>query len=105
MERLHALSLLALGRTAQARRWAEAALGRDPRAALVVLTCDLLEGRASDLEVDLPPAQAEAFLRRCVEAVMRGTRAELRERLCAALPALDGCFPALARWAQQLPGS
>ena len=95
--RLHLLSLLALGRTEEARQHAERARAHEPRAALVLLTCDLLEGRASDLEVDLPPSQAEAFFHSCVDAVLRGVRGELRERMVAVLPALDAYFPSVAR--------
>jgi hypothetical protein len=88
-----ALARLAAGDAAGARTLAQARTATDPVAGLVTLLADLAEGRDSDLELDLEPAEADRALRELVALLRRAARPEVRAALARGAPALAPAFP------------
>jgi len=88
-----ALARLAEGEVEGARALARALAPSLPEAALLVLLCDLCEGSASDLSIDLERDEAERALRRMAAALSRSARPEVRVRLAGASQAVAQEFP------------
>ena len=88
-----ALARLAQGEVAQAREIAHRLARSLPEAGLVELLCDLCEGRASDLAIDLERDEAERALRHMAAALSRSAGPEVRARIAGASQAVAGEFP------------
>jgi len=88
-----AVARLAGGDLDGARDAASAAAGADPAAALVGLLADLAASRDSELDLDLTPEEANAAMRGIAAALRASARAEVREALRRAAPAVEGAFP------------
>lgn len=88
-----ALARLAAGDPGQARAIATRLAPKDPAAGLVVLLADLAEGRDSELELPLEPAQADRALRDLVAVLRRAARPEVKAALARSAPAVGALFP------------
>jgi tetratricopeptide (TPR) repeat protein len=89
---LLAQALLASGDAACARGVASGVVRAQPEAALVILLCDLVEGRDSELELELEREEADRALRRCLAAVRAAGRPEVLDALRRSAPALAPIF-------------
>lgn len=97
-----AQALLAGGDLGAARALAAALAPEIAPAALGVLTCDLIEGRDSVLEIDLQPEEAWLALAGWVEALWRCGRRDLQERFALHAGAVQELFPRLPALLAQL---
>jgi hypothetical protein len=91
-----AVARLAAGDAAGSRALARALVAADPAAGLVVLLADLAEGRDSDLELDLEPAEADRVLRELAAVLRRAARPDVKAALVRGAPALEPLFPGIA---------
>ncbi len=88
-----AVAQLARGDLLAARAIARGIAAEVPEAALVELLCDLVEGRDSDLTVDLEPDEVERALRGQVGALAVAALPAVRTALLRGAPAVAGIFP------------
>ncbi len=88
-------AMMAAGDVIGARALATSLAVELPQAALGVLSCDLLEGRNSDLQIDLDPEEAWLALAGWVEVLWRSGRRDLRERFVLRAEAVRETFPRL----------
>jgi glycosyltransferase involved in cell wall biosynthesis len=88
-----ALANLASGDSAAARVLARGLVAELPEAALLELLCDLVEGRSSDLTVELEAEEADLALRRMVATLVASSVAPVRAALSRGASALAQPFP------------
>ena len=88
-----AVAQLARGDLVAARALSRRLAAEVPEAALVELLCDLVEGRDSDLSVDLEPEEVEKALRSQVAVLAVAARPSVRSALLRGAPAVAGVFP------------
>jgi tetratricopeptide (TPR) repeat protein len=88
-----AVAQLARGDLATARALSRRLAPEVPEAALVELLCDLVEGRDTDLALDLEPEEAERALRGQVAALAVAALPSVRSALLRGAPAVSGLFP------------
>ena len=90
---IEARCLLIDGRVAACRVACEALVGRDARAGLGVLVCDLIEGRASSLRLDLDVQSAHAAMRLWVDTLRACSKPQLVDDFRAYAGAVKQVFP------------
>lgn len=91
-------ALLAMGEPTRARAAARLALRDRPAAGLGVLLCDLLEGRDTELELELSYPQASQALRRWVDALCVPRGGAVLEQLAAVASGAEALFPWLSEY-------
>ena len=90
---LEARCLLIDGRIAACRAACERIVDKDARAGLGVLVCDLVEGRASSLRLDLDVQSAHAAMRLWVDTLRACTKPALVDNFRAYAGAVKQVFP------------
>jgi tetratricopeptide (TPR) repeat protein len=93
-----AQALLFCGEVDAARKSSLRLRDRLPEAGLGVLVCDLIEGRDSDLEIELDQDAADAALARWLTALEHARREDLMLAFARNAPAVAEVFPWLPVW-------
>jgi glycosyltransferase involved in cell wall biosynthesis len=88
-----ALARLAFGDGVAARELARGLVVELPEAALLELLCDLVDGRSSDLTVELEADEADRALRQMVATLVASSIPPVRAALSRGAPALAEPFP------------
>ncbi len=88
-----AQALLADGHLETSRATCRAVFPTDPEAGLGVLLFDLLEGRSTELELELTPQTADAAMRHWVDALLASRNRGWTKLLARNAGAVTGLFP------------